>query len=43
MDGLSESGGKCIEVGSQERTSVVDLGVEDEEPMMESGLVDGQG
>ena len=37
MDGLSESGGKWTEAGSQESTSVVNLDIEDEEPMVGSG------
>ena len=42
MDGSSEPGGKRMEVGSQESTSVVNRVVEDEEPMAENGLVDDQ-
>ena len=42
MVGSSESGGKWMEAGSQERTSVVNLDVEGEEPMVESNLADDQ-
>lgn len=42
MEGSSEPGGKCMEVGSHESTWVVNLDVEDEEPMVKNGLLDDQ-